>query len=74
MTVKVSRFRVLSDPRHMATHTIGKRVKIVGLQLVQYLVALKALLGTRRNRLRASGRQAYLVHVMADVQVTPSVK
>ena len=47
MAVKVSGFRVLSDPWHMAAHTVGKRVEIVGLQFVQYLVALEALFGTR---------------------------
>ena len=47
MAVKVSRLGILSNPRHVAAHTVGKRVEIVGFKFVQYLVALKALLGTR---------------------------
>ena len=65
VAVNVAGLGTLDNSRHVAAHTVGKRVNGVGRCLIQDRMTFKALLGACSDSLGTGGRQADLVDVVA---------
>jgi len=64
MAMDISGFGAFGNPRHMAPHTVAKRMDRMRQIVVYHRVAGKALLRACGYGLRTSGRCAYLMYVM----------